>query len=377
MNIEPEKELSRITSLLTESLDNVVEIPFIEIKMPVGAFWALWHDLISNIIRNNNRNFFLLFVNQNMHLESYLYQYHSEESDEMEEKISPRLLKIELPTNIIQDLQTKTPEQQLKILQKWNRQESNISIKNIISINVDFIKKWAEHLEKANPKSCFEKIGCFIDFVTVNFIKNVQIFPKIQLEVFFSSLQKQYSQGSFQHFFKYLEDILPKSRLTLTITNNANYISYFLEKTKNSVIVNNCDIPLQIFKESDKIKRNHSLLENLEKNYSSKHNYLFQFSMIFDLLNEIINTALPISISRLKYLLQKTVYHYTRMGQSWEIMPKPLVYNPGIRFLAYMLGYRLNLRKISYWSIFEQLHSIFRMNLGDRPKNSFNSWRKS
>jgi hypothetical protein len=52
------------------------------------------------------------------------------------------------------------------------------------------------------------------------------------------------------------------------------------------------------------------------------------------------------------------------MGFNWAIVPTPLFYNSGIRLIAYMLGYRLNLRKISYWSIPDVIELLINKTVG-------------
>ena len=66
------------------------------------------------------------------------------------------------------------------------------------------------------------------------------------------------------------------------------------------------------------------------------------------------------------FLFQKILFRFRDYENHWYISPKPSIYNTLQRFLLRLVGYNINLRKISHWAIpglfFTLFTSFFGLN---------------
>lgn len=76
-----------------------------------------------------------------------------------------------------------------------------------------------------------------------------------------------------------------------------------------------------------------------------------QLQPIMDLLKEIVITPPPLSQERWNVVQQRTLQLFKDYGERWVTFPAPLATNNLFRFLTRLLGFNLNLRKLSYWYI--------------------------
>ncbi|MCK4285737.1 MAG: hypothetical protein KAX18_06025, partial [Candidatus Lokiarchaeota archaeon] len=70
----------------------------------------------------------------------------------------------------------------------------------------------------------------------------------------------------------------------------------------------------------------------------------------------------------LSLLLQKILFGFRSFENHWHLRPRPIVYKNLLRFLVRLIGFNLNLRKISHWAIPEFIFNIMRNNLGLNSK---------
>jgi len=100
---------------------------------------------------------------------------------------------------------------------------------------------------------------------------------------------------------------------------------------------------------------------------TDKAYYLNQIDII-SLLTEIINLPVKLKEENLSLLLQKILFGFRSFENHWHLRPRPIVYKNLLRFLVRLIGFNLNLRKISHWAIPEFIFNIMRNNLGLNSK---------
>jgi len=68
-------------------------------------------------------------------------------------------------------------------------------------------------------------------------------------------------------------------------------------------------------------------------------------------ISDLIESDFPFEQDRLSLLIQKLLYAYKSYDIKWFSYPTPISYNFFVRFFSRLVGFNINLKKISYWAI--------------------------
>ncbi|MCK4238323.1 MAG: hypothetical protein KAX33_04315, partial [Candidatus Lokiarchaeota archaeon] len=79
---------------------------------------------------------------------------------------------------------------------------------------------------------------------------------------------------------------------------------------------------------------------------------------------DLIESDFPFEQGRFSLLLQKLLYAYKSYEINWHSYPRPIIYNFFIKFFSRLVGYNVNLKKLSYWAIPELICNIHNSLLG-------------
>jgi hypothetical protein len=83
-----------------------------------------------------------------------------------------------------------------------------------------------------------------------------------------------------------------------------------------------------------------------------------------NLLSNTFELDIPIDQERFKLLLQKFLYGFRSFENKWYMIPRPKIYNNLNRFIVRLLGFNINLKKLSHWAIPEQIFNLFNLYFG-------------
>lgn len=100
---------------------------------------------------------------------------------------------------------------------------------------------------------------------------------------------------------------------------------------------------------------------------TDKAYYLNQIDLI-SLITDIINLPVKLKEENLSLLIQKILFGFRSFETHWHLRPKPLIYNTLVRFLLRLIGFNLNLRKLSHWAMPEFIFNTIRNNVGLNSK---------
>ena len=160
----------------------------------------------------------------------------------------------------------------------------------------------------------------------------------------------QFMNGFFDIFDINLSKLIDKmtgliKELDLNIIfddEDLSFISHIYKKENGAI-----DVELLQFKEN-------ITYQNIDKVYEelrTKNLYYLNLSHLTQFFLDLIEHEIPLTKEEFKLLIQKLLYGIRSIQKEWDIVPKPKFYYTIIRWILRLMGFNLNLRKLSHWNI--------------------------
>ncbi len=327
------------------------KIPFISLDIDIKSFYFLWVDLYP-LFMNSNSNSIELIVDNNDKISNCIL--HKSNKDGM------YIEAIKIEVNKLPNFSTnlRNVNEIYNSLQVWVKQAYNVDIGNIRIIPLtminDFISIHEKYFKKGINYGFLKMIGEYIDIIVKN--RNQQLllcYPPSPLLEFLNNFYEYFVNFSYIDIMKTLRSYLPKSKMTVTLRlkEYSAFLSYFINISQSRISFEFIPIPDYVFSKNitDEIENN--ILKFLKKDCNTKHNLIFQLDYITELIFEVIQSQIPIQKDRFLLIEEKFLNFYRNIGISWDMDPKPYIYNNNLRFWIYFLGFYINPRKLSFWSI--------------------------
>lgn len=327
------------------------KIPFISLDIDIKSFYFLWVDLYP-LFMNSNSNSIELIVDNNDKISNCILHKSNKDGVYIE------AIKIEV--NKLPNFSTnlRNVNEIYNSLQVWVKQAYNVDIGNIRIIPLtminDFISIHEKYFKKGINYGFLKMIGEYIDIIVKN--RNQQLllcYPPSPLLEFLNNFYEYFVNFSYIDIMKTLRSYLPKSKMTVTLRlkEYSAFLSYFINISQSRISFEFIPIPDYVFSKNitDEIENN--ILKFLKKDCNTKHNLIFQLDYITELIFEVIQSQIPIQKDRFLLIEEKFLNFYRNIGISWDMDPKPYIYNNNLRFWIYFLGFYINPRKLSFWSI--------------------------
>lgn len=326
-------------------------IPFISLDIDIKSFYFLWVDLYP-LFMNSNSNSIELIVDNNDKISNCIL--HKSNKDGM------YIEAIKIEVNKLPNFSTnlRNVNEIYNSLRVWVKQAYNVDIGNIRIIPLtmidDFILIHEKYFKKGINYGFLKMIGEYIDIIVKN--RNQQLllcYPPSPLLEFLNNFYEYFVNFSYIDIMKTLRSYLPKSKMTVTLRlkEYSAFLSYFINISQSRISFEFIPIPDYVFSKNvtDEIENN--ILKFLKKECNTKHNLIFQLDYITELIFEVIQSQIPIQKDRFLLIEEKFLNFYRNIGISWDMDPKPYIYNNNLRFWIYFLGFYINPRKLSFWSI--------------------------
>ena len=106
------------------------------------------------------------------------------------------------------------------------------------------------------------------------------------------------------------------------------------------------------------------MLEIVKERLNTDKAYYLNQTDIITCLTELFPLLVNLKNENLQLFFQKVLFLYRSYNKRWAMAPKPIVYNNILRFLFRILGFNLNLRKLSHWAIPDFFSNLIGYNLG-------------
>ena len=106
------------------------------------------------------------------------------------------------------------------------------------------------------------------------------------------------------------------------------------------------------------------ILELVNERLQTDQSYFIHQNNVISLVTEISNLSANVKKENLFLILQKLLFGYRNFEKFWFLKPKPVIYNNSLRFITRLLGFNVNLRKLSHWAIPDLISNLFDSWLG-------------
>ena len=150
--------------------------------------------------------------------------------------------------------------------------------------------------------------------------------------------------------------LVKKMDLALILANNdLSFLSRVYKKRDGSFSVEFLDIDKEV-----KYQDNNEI----SKNFKYKTVVYLNLSSVIQFLLDFIELDIPIAKEELKLIFQKLLYGMRSIEFEWKIFPKSKLYNIFQRWILRLMGFNLNLQKLSHWNIPEFFGNLMLSRIG-------------
>ncbi|QEE14666.1 hypothetical protein DSAG12_00479 [Promethearchaeum syntrophicum] len=336
-------------------------IPLLSLDIDIKTFYFLWLELYP-ILMNSNSNSIELIVDDNDEIRNCTLHKSNKDGMYIETK------KIEVDTLPNFSTNLKNVNEIYNILRVWVKKTYSVDIGNLRIIPLaainDFVSIHEKYFKNGVNRGFLKMIGEYLDVIVKN--RNQQLllcYPPSPVFDFLSNFHDYFGNFSYFDLMKAFRRYLPKSKMTVTfrLKEDSAFLPYFINISQSRISIQFNPVPDHIFSKISSNNTEETILKFLKKDCNTKLNFIFQLKDIKELIFEVIQSQFPIQKDRLILIEEKFLNFYRNIGNPWNMSPKPYIYNNNIRFWIYFLGFYINPRKLSFWSIPTLLHSILCM----------------
>ena len=344
-------------------VDKKVNIPFTPIGIEPHVLYYLF-ELLYPIFISNQQNIVdaVISDDENQMLSLFLYKTKKAGIHEVVEKLPIDLIKFKKKhLTSVETIYERITE---KLLKKKNLRVSSIRL--IKESAIKFINEYHADLSELpiailirNALDVMQKIfeeNLFSIYPEPKILKNIKEFI-----LFFNPIKLK---EIFQLIYNFLPEfnlsfILGSERLMIILCLQKKVLSSQAEPYLDIKIVSPNELGINLTELSKTEMLN--TVRNLV--HSEKVYYLEQTDMI-SFLTEIFPLSVNLRDENIQLFLQKILFIYRSYNTRWEMSPKPIGYNNLLRFLLRILGFNLNLRKLSHWAIPDFFSNVVGKNFG-------------
>ncbi len=327
------------------------KIPLLGLDIDIETFYFLWLELYP-LFMNSNSNSIELIVDNNQKISNCILHKSNKDGMYIE------AIKIEVDKLPEFSTSFKNVNEIYNTLRVWVKKTYNIDIGNVRIIPLDMIKDFGsiheKYFKKGVNNSILKMIGEYLD-ITVKNRKQQQLlcYPPSPFIEFLNNFKEYFVNFSYFDIMKAFRSYLPKFKMTVTfkLKENSAFLSYFINISQSRISLEFIPIPDYIFTKNTSNEIEDKILKFLKKDCNTKMNLIFELEDITELIFEVIQSQIPFQKDRFILIEEKFLDFYRNIGISWDMDPKPYIYNNNLRFWVYFLGFYINPRKLSFWSI--------------------------
>ncbi|MFW9990366.1 MAG: hypothetical protein ACFFC3_17120, partial [Candidatus Odinarchaeota archaeon] len=193
------------------------------------------------------------------------------------------------------------------------------------------------------------------------------IYPEPLFSKFLKNVIMLLNNIKLKNLYKFIEEILPEFNISLLIDGNKAKIVIHLQKSnlksKKSDLRLKFSTPNELGIKTNDLNQVEVLTE-IRNKLKTEKTYYFNQNDIITLISDFFELLIPLKKESLKLIIQKTLFGYRSYEMHWNVVPRPKIYNTLIRFLIRLLGFNINLRKLSHWAIPDVIFNYFDFYFG-------------
>lgn len=200
----------------------------------------------------------------------------------------------------------------------------------------------------------------------------VNIYPEPYTIKFIRDLLSFLNGIRLKKVFELFYKVLPEFNIALIVkSKNLVYIFHlqkvYISKQEKPYLRLKIIGPKELGLDNNSLDDN-KILESTRERLVVDKAYLIDQHNILSLIIAVFNLSFYLKEQQLQLLTQKILFGFRSYEKHWRMKPKPTIYNNFTRFLLKLLGFNLNLRKISHWAIPDFFSSFFREYIGLNSK---------
>lgn len=234
---------------------------------------------------------------------------------------------------------------------------------------IDLINKHCEDIRKI---SLHEFLNRIMDLIQILFEKDLfLIYPKPMFHNFFKGSIELLDKIRFKSVVNFLEKFLPEFKVSFLLGSGNIDIILLLQqrllksgKSELSIkILTPGELGIEI--EDLNMKNN---LKVIQDKLKTKHAYYLNQHDLISFISDLFELVIPIKIENLEFLTQKVLFGYRSFENHWDMVPRPIAYHNFVRFILRLIGFNLNLKKLSHWAIPNLFFSFVKLYFGLNSK---------
>ena len=251
----------------------------------------------------------------------------------------------------------------------FNKFQNNLREKEGITISglriytekaIDKINSLTSSINSIDLKTYLTNL-CQIFYNLIN--KNMlYIYPEPSFITFLKRLVRYLNFIDSSKIFTSIFEVLPEFNSGIILAQENLYLLILIRKFSSNLNIKLLDLEGFNYDFNEINKK--TFLKKITKKFKLKSTYYFNFQQLLHFLNDLIESDFPFEQGRFSLLLQKLLYAYKSYEINWHSYPRPIIYNFFIKFFSRLVGYNVNLKKLSYWAIPELICNIHNSLLG-------------
>jgi uncharacterized protein YxeA len=343
-----------------EGTNEPIMIPSLPVEIRAKDLQILW-AMFAEILGNTTGASLEIFFNADGSRQAvYLHRMNEQSLYVSCEEISESDIPKEIITSITAcdgtapDFQN-ICENQFEQCKNWIKSRFNADLGNLHLVSLDLLEQLAELYSafKDNTPDLLQYYCKFIDIILDLYARKRFIcIPKSPILEFLYQLTGYIHGFTIGDIISLGSKILPNFASSVTFRSIQNeYFTYLLNIENHQIKLKRTDVDHSSFATLEIVKYKKALAKQLKTQFQLKHNLLFELPPLKQFAQDLVESPIPLDAPRLKYLFQKALFWYRSRGITWDLSPAPAIYYPGVRFIFFTLGLRLNLLKISHWSL--------------------------
>lgn len=349
-------------------VEEKVRIPLSPIRINIDVLYNLFEIFYPKFV-NDQQNILDIVVSEGEKKEKvlglYLYETKKVGIHENLKKIPNNLLKskdvdLERLDNFFNKLQT-------KLMKEIGIRISSIRIFKKEAINL--INKHCEDIRNISLKEFLTRI---LGLFQIIFERNLfLIYPEPMFLDFFKGIVDLFDNIQLKGVFNFVETLLPKFKISVLIGSGKLFMIFMLQKkvlkSGKSELILKIFTPRELNVDLTEIEMK-NILNLVKEKLNVERSYYLPLQNLIFLISNASELLVPLKEDNLELLFQKLLFGYRSFEKHWNLGPHPIIYNNLIRFVIRLLGFNINLRKISHWAIPRLLFSFINFYFGLNSK---------
>ncbi|MHA1916460.1 MAG: hypothetical protein ACW986_19355 [Promethearchaeota archaeon] len=343
--------------------DKKVKIPLTPIEIEPHVLYFLFEILYPKFINNQQNIIDVIISNDGKTIQSlYLYETKKAGIHESVEKLPLDFIKFKKKHLVnVESIYNRIVEKTIK--------KKNLRVSSIRLLKEKAIEHINEYHTDLNELPVATLIRKALDVFQIILAEDLfYIYPEPKLLKNIKQLILFLNPINLTELFQAFYDLLPEFNLSFILGSNELMIILHLQKKILSTqaepyldikIMSPNELGVNLAELSKK-----EMLNLLKERLKTDKVYYLDQKDIITCLTEIFPLSVNLRDENLQLFFQKILFLYRSYNRRWTMAPKPIVYNNLLRFLLRILGFNMNLRKLSHWAIPSFFSNLIGHNLG-------------